>query len=496
MKRFIAITVAVLMVSVAAVQAQQKGGAQKGAQQKPQGQGQQGGGQGGGQKGGPSGGTQGYKIDKEALTDKIAKSDAAIADPKKGAKAATWIDRGDLFVDVALAPVAGVRKDMPVDQAKLLFYTNPTRSTRKVGDKTMTVLTFPYFEAYVQKDNSGQETIAFYRALPRQVLDTAATQKAYDAYDKAYQIDPKESKKVADGINQLVKVYNPIAYTAFNIGDYAAAANAFAQVYEIQRHPAVNKVDTVAAYLAGYYAVAADNWDIGLKYLQIAYDLKEYDGGEIYSALYKAYAGKKDYDSAKKILLEGYEKFPGRNDLIESLIDLYTTTGENVADLVPVLEKAVAADPKNPMLWNGLGHFYFKLGQLDKAIEAFEHVAALIPDDFNTNFNLGVLYNKLGDNMQAEKNKKSFINQDELAAANNKVLDMYAKAFPFFEKAHQLNPDDINSVEALRMLSIRLRDRPGMTDNYAKYKALYEEMSAKQQQPAAGGDAPATAPAQ
>ena len=47
---------------------------------------------------------QAQKVNKSALVSKIEKSDADIADAKKGAKAATWINRGKAFYEAAIEP--------------------------------------------------------------------------------------------------------------------------------------------------------------------------------------------------------------------------------------------------------------------------------------------------------------------------------------------------------------------------------------------------------
>ena len=46
------------------------------------------------------------KVNKEATLSKLEKSDADIANPKKNAKAATWINRGRVYYDAAAEPTA------------------------------------------------------------------------------------------------------------------------------------------------------------------------------------------------------------------------------------------------------------------------------------------------------------------------------------------------------------------------------------------------------
>lgn len=83
--------------------------------------------------------------------------------------------------------------------------------------------------------------------------------------------------------------------------------------------------------------------------------------------------------------------------LVEGLLSVYAATGEDPNTIIPIVEEAIQKDPKNPELYAGLGRVYDKLGQADKSIEAFNHALSLAPEDFGTNFNIGLMLIKQGD---------------------------------------------------------------------------------------------------
>ena len=56
---------------------------------------------------------QAQKVNREALNAAIEKSDAEIQDPKKAAKAATWIKRAQAYYAALEAPTKGVFTTMP-----------------------------------------------------------------------------------------------------------------------------------------------------------------------------------------------------------------------------------------------------------------------------------------------------------------------------------------------------------------------------------------------
>ena len=62
---------------------------------------------------------QAQKVNKSALVSKIEKSDADIADAKKGAKAATWINRGKAFYEAAIEPTKSLFVNMDAAMLKL-----------------------------------------------------------------------------------------------------------------------------------------------------------------------------------------------------------------------------------------------------------------------------------------------------------------------------------------------------------------------------------------
>ena len=102
---------------------------------------------------------------------------------------------------------------------------------------------------------------------------------------------------------------------------------------------------------------------------------------------------------------------------------------------------------------------------------------SLAPEDFGTNFNIGLMLIKQGDaanNILKDKpftSKKAF--DEDLAKVNN----MYSKALAPLEKAHSLNPKDVSTVELLKNLYFRLRDEsPANMDNYKKYNELLQSM--------------------
>ena len=424
---------------------------------------------------------QAQKVNKEALLAKIEKSDADIANEKKAAKAATWINRGKAFYEVAAEPTKSLFVNMESTMLKLTVGEPKSTSQETLNGVQYTAWVYPWFTAYI-KDNK----VATWKQTKWVIKD--APEKAIEAYNKAYELDPKSASKIKEGLTQISNFCSQVGNVGIDSGDYVEAANAYATAYEAQSSPAYGEADPALLYYAGYLLTVdgsnnAESFVRGGKYLQEAI-AKNYadEEGNIYYYLFHCFYGQKAADKenvmkAKQALLTGIEKFPKNERILDGLMQLYTSE-EGVgdpADLVALIDKAIADNPSNVDLWFGRGRIFYALKDYDKSIESFEKVVELKPDLFEGNYYLGVFYTIKGDELNKVMNEKQYSSQaaydDDLKAVN----EVYLAAVPWFEKAHQIKPEDVDTLEFLKSLCFRLRDEPGIMDKYNTYNALYKQ---------------------
>ena len=180
---------------------------------------------------------------------------------------------------------------------------------------------------------------------------------------------------------------------------------------------------------------------------------------------------------AKDALLTGIEKFPKNERILDGLMQLYTSE-EGVgdpADLIALIDKAIQDNSSNVDLWFGRGRIFYALKDYDQSIDSFKKVVELKPDMFEGNYYLGVFYTIKGDALNKEMNEKQYSSQAAYDADLKGVNDIYMAAVPWFEKAHQLKTDDIDTLEFLKSLCFRLRDEPGIMEKYNTYNDLYKK---------------------
>jgi tetratricopeptide (TPR) repeat protein len=182
-----------------------------------------------------------------------------------------------------------------------------------------------------------------------------------------------------------------------------------------------------------------------------------------------SYIGREDLESAETVLNRAYETFPGNQEVLLLLIQHYLDNDLTDKGLRSV-EVALEKDPENPSLHLAHGVFYMKLEQYNKALTGLEKSAELKPDDFATQLNLGICYYNVAFERYLESNEILDVKKYNEAVAE--VNKMFAKALAPFEKAHELNPEDIDTMKNLKELYYRLQ----MVE---KYEAISKKLEGK-----------------
>ena len=425
---------------------------------------------------------QAQKVNKSALVSKIEKSDADIADAKKGAKAATWINRGKAFYEAAIEPTKSLFVNMDAAMLKLAVGEPASTESVTLVNVPYEAWVYPWFTAYI-KDGK----IATWSQTQWVIEDAPA--KAIEAYNKAYEMAPKTADKVKEGLKQISDFCSQVGNTGSDTGNYADAADAYALAFEAQSSPAHGNPEPALLYYAGYLrtvdgAANPASYVIGADYLNKALDLGYNDEeGNIYYYLFHCYYGQKDADKAnvlkaKDALVAGIKKFPKNERILNGLVQLYTNPEDSVgdpADLVALIDAAIESNPENVDLWFGRGRIFFALKQYDESIASFQKVVELKPELFEGNYYLGVFYTIKADEMNKVMNEKQYSSQTAYDTDLKEVNAVYMDAVPWFEKAYELKKDDVNTLDFLKSICFRLRDEEGMMDKYNKYNTLLKE---------------------
>ncbi len=416
------------------------------------------------------------KVNKSALVAKLQKSDADVADAKKNAKASTWVNRGKAYYEAAVAPTKDVFVGMDTMMAKLTLGEPQSVDQETLSGVAYESWVYPFVTVYMKDGKVATWT-------ETQTVYAGAGEVAVEAYLKALSIDQKQAEKVKEGMQQLANYYSQLGNTSLDAGRFADAAEGYLQAHNILSNPVMGTPqDGTLVYYAGYLrtmdgANNPESFVKGAKHLEDALAMNYADGeGNIYYYLFHCYYGQKAADKAfvlksKDALLAGIEKYPKNERILEGLLSLYTTE-EGVGDpqdLVAMLDGQLAENPESVDLWFGRGRLFYALKDYDKSVESFKKVAELKPDLYEGWFYLGLFYTLKGDQQNQIINDKQYTSQSAYDADLEVVNDIYRQAIPAFEKALEIQPNSVDTLESLKALCFRLRDDAGMMDKYNKY---------------------------
>ena len=410
----------------------------------------------------------------KSLKDNLDKNEVATQHPKKGIDPKTWMDRGKLFQDAYNVNVGLLRFGMPATDLKLFF----------LGKNPIQVLTSEENGVLTETHEYNQIKINFENGVLKSWEETKEVvanplSEAVKAYQKATSLDEKGKnvKKIKEAYRSINNDLETRLFNEYALLKFKAAHQTALDRVEVSKLLGIN--DTTYYFYAGFMAFAQSESDDSMwkesidnlkKALALGYREMGESKGQIYDLLYNACIKTGDSIQALKFAKTGFELNPNYERLMYNLINYYLSRGENNKTL-EYLEQAVARDPKNPNLLFAHGKVLDELGETEKSLAAYDASIAADPKYFDPYFNKAVVYynNAVKLVEDAEKERVQSIYEAKINVANEE----FAKAIPLLEKAHELRPDDTQTMDTLRSLYFRLRNK------YPELEAKYHEMSKK-----------------
>ena len=313
---------------------------------------------------------------------------------------------------------------------------------------------------------------------------------AYESYMKASEFaEKREVKAVEKGIGEVQGFLIGEGASYYENRDYETAYTAFQ--YALDAHDFLQEKGKKSVFTEKS-ALNEQRYFTGLAALNakkiaeakpIFNTLKEegYEKAAIYEALYKLEVDGGDREKALKILEDGRAKFPDDVSLLFNEINHYLADGR-LDELTGKLQTAIEKEPENISLYTTLGSIYDNLYQksleegdnekaqlnFDKAYEAYNNALAKDSKFFDAIYSIGALYyNRAAAttkimNASAEDYSKAGLKKYE--DLRKLVLTQFDEALPFFKQAEALNPNDRNTLIALKEIFARKDDLPTSTE--------------------------------
>jgi tetratricopeptide (TPR) repeat protein len=404
---------------------------------------------------------------------KIAASDKNIEDPKKGVNPKTWISRGELFYEIAAAPSESLSSGMSEETYNLVVggygqdVAKATVQSETINGKQYTVHIFDDKKVYIEN-----AVIQFWDILKYETPNPM--KRAYEAYTKAKSLDTggKSAKKLKENFTFLATLSKSEAFNKFNLSRYPEAVELFSLAIDCSAE--VGEIDTLSIYYAGVLAIEAKEYALAEKYLRKAVEVGYIERGDTYAYLAEALKELGKIDEARAILEKGFGENPENQQLIIALINNYMSAGIDPKDIIPLITKAQEKEPNNINLYIVEGDLRERLNDVEGAAKCYNKAMEIGANDFFGYYKMGLLYFNIGakysEQAVSEKDNKEY--ERLLALADSELK----RSLPFLEKAFELNPKEISTIQALKEINFRFRmENDTFKQNADKFTKLLEE---------------------
>ena len=336
-----------------------------------------------------------------------------------------------------------------------------------------------------------QSEAEYKKAILNQKFDTLTKGKAmlesYDYFLEAIRLDMlpdakgKVKPKFIKDIKPIFKDYysiqpNLIGYGAYLYGKekYAEAFRTFEAFLAIPKNPIMNneiKMDSTYNMITFYTGVSASNakmHDKAVSYFQ-SLKAKKYQPTSVYQNLANEYLSSKDSANYIVTIKEAIDKIPSQPWFLQNLINFYIHSNK-IQDAIGYLNTAIEREPSFAQYHFVKGQLYLTLENFEEASKAINKAIELDPNNAEMYAELGrSYYNKaVKQSLEANKIKDTKLYKAEQA----KIDEVFKQAIPYYKKAIEIKPKEVDYMNPLKQLYYRLQ----MDNEYAAIAKQIKEL--------------------
>ena len=397
----------------------------------------------------------------------VEAAEAATQNVKKAVKTATWLKLGQEYVKAYDAPTGNILPGSNKTELTLMMGSEKPVSSEEVTVNNEKYTKDVYADKNLYFNQNGQLVII---EVTKPVYEDAL-ERAVKAYQKAYELDEKHAKDkdVAAAFDYIGQKYVTEAFNKYTFGDVATASKLFEKAADVEALAPLSKIDTSVIYNAGFTAMAAKDNERALKFFKRCYDLGYYyEGGEVFARLAEV-----DTLNTKKYLEEGFSKFPQSQSILIGLINYYLKNNEDTETLFDLLDKAKANEPNNASLFYVEGNIRAQLGQIDKAVVAYEECAKINPEYEYGFIGEGTMFYNRAIELQTKAQEE--IDDAKYMALVKEFEESLKSCIAPFEKAFEITKDaNIKAGIASYLKNAFYRFREESAENQTKYEKYAE----------------------
>ncbi len=344
-------------------------------------------------------------------------------------------------------------------------------------------------------------------------LDEDALDKALEFFFKSYAYETsigknyfrKESERAIPGILPLVTQrgaqFDQMAQMALQQGNEEDAKqyrqrayDDFMKAYSYAQKDPINRIDTSLYYNAGLMMVSNQDYEMAIKHFEelidmgykgISFEGKNVESGkyemfpnertalaseergthveirqsepvtaELYKMLALSYRQADQIDKYKETISKARTLFPENEELIREELSIFLEN-EEYEKAIENIDASLKNDPENPLFLYIKGTLYYSnIKDFEKAKDAYRAAIAIDPEHADANYMMGVLYideaNKFVEKMNKLTTSAADMKKYDKLKAEQK--EVFKKALPYFEKANEVNPGDVDVLRALQQV--------------------------------------------
>lgn len=283
--------------------------------------------------------------------------------------------------------------------------------------------------------------------------------------------DPKTRNLISKKMLEYYKNQELVKYGIYlnEQRDFVGAYNAFRKHIEIpelammqtdklQKEMPRDTIYEQYKYYAAIFAVQAEMHDEAIKLLNEMKD-GDYEAISVNQFLYQEYVALKDTANFVATLQNASVRFPSEPWFLQNLINYYIFSGQEQT-AIDYLAQAIEREPNVAQYHLIKGNLDENQGHYEEALKDFDNALAIEPTMADAEAGKGRVYY----NQAVKLNEAAAMISDnkEYKKALEEMNEVFRKSLPYFEKAHEMAPEDRSYLQILKGLYYRF----GMDDKY------------------------------
>ena len=228
-----------------------------------------------------------------------------------------------------------------------------------------------------------------------------------------------------------------VGITSYNNKEYEKAFKSFtnSQQYGLL----IGLTDSIGAYYSGRSADILKDYDNAILNYKKCVEI-QYGGADLYLNLAEAFNKVEKPEEAAKVMEMAKDKFPNNANIILSRVKTLLSLGKPDEAKVE-LEKALAKDLNNYALQYAAGITYNEMELYNDAVKAYKKALEINPTDYNSKFNISVVYNNIVAEMNTLVNAIDYSETAKYDKAKAEMIAYINDVLPFVEETFKVQEE-------------------------------------------------------